>query len=169
MDGPRRRSVALAILFAFACDSSISPSAVQTAPVFGKVAVTTKAVTLVVGQEQQLSIKSSDPRVRWQSDNAASVSVSATGLVVARAPGVAHIVVRDQSAADTATVTVRASPDGIALVADSINIALGQSATLAFRALDASGAAIEGVSFSAGGRRQRHRSRRWIPSGGFQR
>jgi uncharacterized protein YjdB len=148
MLGSRRGLVAFAYLFAVSCDSSVNPSDVDKVGTGVRVAVTAKSVWLVVGQERQLVIAGSGPDVTWRSDNAAAVSVSSTGLVSARSPGIAHIVVREQSAADTTTVTVRAPIDHIQITADSLTVAAGRSAQLSFRALDESGATIDSAAFS---------------------
>jgi len=145
----RGGSVAFAILLGFSCDSSINPNGVEKSATIGKLAVTTKAVSLIVGQERQLSFSGNTYQVTWQSDNLDAVAVSPTGLVLARAPGVAHIVVRQaSSSADTTVVTVRAGIDDVQILTDSVDIAIGQTARLTFRATDSTGAIIEGADFS---------------------
>ena len=148
MRGSRRGSVAFAVLLAVGCDSSINPSDVSELGPPIRVAVTTKAVSLIVGQERQLSVAGSDPQVTWQSDNSATVTVSPTGLVSARAAGVAHVIVREKSAADTTTVTVLPPLDGVQFVVDTVNVAVGRSVKLVFRGVDLSGAPIDSLNFS---------------------
>jgi uncharacterized protein YjdB len=143
MKGNRRGVVALAILLAIACDSSVSPSGVANITTTEKIAVSTKALSLLVGQERQLSIVEPTRTVTWESDNPAVAAVSPVGLATALAPGIAHIVARRQTAADTATVTVVAAVHAVQLLARSINVTAGHSAKLSFRAFDAANTPID--------------------------
>jgi uncharacterized protein YjdB len=143
MQANRRGVVALAILLAIACDSSVSPSGVANITTTEKIAVSTKALSLLVGQERQLSIVEPTRTVTWESDNPAVAAVSPVGLATALAPGIAHIVARRQTAADTATVTVVAAVHAVQLLARSINVTAGHSAKLSFRAFDAANTPID--------------------------
>jgi uncharacterized protein YjdB len=148
MRGFRGGSFAFAILLAFACDSSINPNGVEKVATIGKLALTTKSVSLIVGEERQLSLAGNTYPATWQTDNADAVSVSPNGLLSARAPGVAHIIVRQQSSADTIVVTVRTGIDDVQILTDSVDIAVGQTAKLRFRVTDSAGAIIDGADFN---------------------
>jgi uncharacterized protein YjdB len=141
---PPTLGVVTAILLALGgCESSVSPSFSPPAH-DDKITLNAKSLSLTVGQDRQLSVIGA-AQVDWRSDDPSIVVVSSSGLVSAVAPGTARIVARSKSASDTSVVTVRGPIESIALLSNSVDIAVGQSATLAFRAFDGNGQELEDV------------------------
>jgi hypothetical protein len=135
--------VAAILLVLGGCESSVSPS---TSPPThdDKITLNAKSLSLTVGQDRQLSVVGA-AKIDWQSDDPSIVAVSSSGLVSGVAPGTARIVARSKSASDTSVVTVRGPIESVELLSDSVEIAVGQSATLAFRAFDGDGQEVEDV------------------------
>lgn len=122
------------------------------------VALTPTMVTLTsIGQSQQLSASVTDqdggavdsPSLTWSSSNAAVVTVSASGLVVAVGNGSAQITAQAGAAAATVPASVSQTPTGIAKVAgDGQTAAPGQMlpSPLTVQVNDALGAPVPGVT-----------------------
>jgi uncharacterized protein YjdB len=140
---PTLAAGAAVLLVLGGCESSVSPSVSRPSQV-DKITLNAKSLTLAVGQDRQLSVVGAT-KIDWQSGDPNIVTVSSAGLVSGVAPGTARIVARSNSASDTSVVTVRKPIESVELLSDSVEIAVGQSATLAFRAFDSDGQEVEDV------------------------
>ena len=120
------------------CDAASTPAAVPAAASSNGLHIISKEVVLTVGQSQQLFVAGTNASVRWESDNPAVATVTATGFISAQSPGFARVVARGQGTTDTSLVTVRkATP--VQLTADSITLAIAHSARLSFSISSTSG------------------------------
>ncbi|MHB1194690.1 MAG: Ig-like domain-containing protein [Longimicrobiales bacterium] len=89
------------------------------------------------------------PTVFWASLDTTVATVSSTGLVRSRLPGVARIVAQSGKPADTARVTVVAIPRSVTISPSAATLtAAGQEATFTAQVVDARGAAIAGEQVS---------------------
>lgn len=84
--------------------------------------------------------------VTWEVSDTTVVTVSASGLVTARAPGSAAVAARMGSVSGAASVTVAQALASFELEPDSTVIVVGSAASLTANAVDSLGSAIEDVS-----------------------
>jgi hypothetical protein len=128
-------------------------------PVVASVTVSPTSASLAVGGTRQFSASARDASgnaisgktFTWSSSNTAVATVSASGLVTARAAGTASIRAVTDGKTGTATVTVQAQAPTVATVAvspTSASLAVGGTRQLAATARDASGNTISGKTFS---------------------
>jgi uncharacterized protein YjdB len=83
--------------------------------------------------------------IEWRSGSASVLTVSATGVVTALAPGVALVVAESEGISTTSTVTVSVpAVASITLASDNPSIAINSSVQLVASLRDASGAPLSG-------------------------
>lgn len=123
------------------CDSSVSPRVDGRAD-SGEAAAGVKRISLVVGEERQLTATKPVSQLTWQSENPVVAAVSATGILSARTPGATRVIARG-SAAETTFVTVHRALLSVQFLADTTTIAVGASTRLATRVADSSGATVD--------------------------
>jgi subtilisin family serine protease len=89
-----------------------------------------------------------EAQISWSSLETAIASVAATGTVVSKAIGVAHIVATAETVADTASVTVRQGVAGVFITPANHSLVAGSSIQLTAEARDSKGARIEDAVFT---------------------
>jgi len=134
-----------AILIVMGCESSISPRDATGNTPIQRITINIKESGLVVGQEVQLRVVGPTTSAVWQSDNPMVVAVSSDGLVSAEAPGKARVIVRAATGTDTAFITVRPVIASIEFTMDSVDLSIGETAHIPFRALDREGNPVDMV------------------------
>src|ERR1043166_2509742 len=146
MRNPKGTSKMLAaILIVMGCESSISPRDATGNTPIQRITINIKESGLVVGQEVQLRVVGPTTSAVWQSDNPMVVAVSSDGLVSAEAPGKARVIVRAATGTDTAFITVRPVIASIEFTMDSVDLSIGETAHIPFRALDREGNPVDMV------------------------
>jgi hypothetical protein len=124
----------------------------QTTPVIAEVAITPAATQLEIGQSATLTLLARDSRgaqlipdqVEWITTAPAVARISASGVVMAVAPGTARIHVTADGVEGSADVTV--SPvrvDTVALDRTSLRLTVGETATLSARPQSAAGQQLD--------------------------
>jgi uncharacterized protein YjdB len=117
------------------------------------VSVSPAASSLVVGQTAQLSVTTKDSAgnvltgrtITWASSSTTVATVSASGLVTAKAAGSATITATSEGKNGTATVTVTLAPvASVAVSPASANVGVGQTVQLTATPKDANGAVLTG-------------------------
>lgn len=95
--------------------------------------------TMYVGESTRLGYvitptNASNKNITWSSTNSSVVSVDSTGLVTARAEGIAVIIVKTQdgSIIRTSTITVKQKATGVALDVKDVEINVGQTFTMPY-------------------------------------
>lgn len=95
--------------------------------------------TMYVGESTRLGYlitptNASNKNITWSSTNTSIVSVDSTGLVTARAEGIAVIIVKTQdgSIIKTSTITVKQKASGVALDVKDVEINVGQTFTMPY-------------------------------------
>jgi trimeric autotransporter adhesin len=118
-----------------------------------RVDVSPASPTIVVGQTTQLTgvardaigVPLPDRVLTWTTSDAAVASVSASGLVVALAPGRATITARHEGISGTATVEVLARPIGAVIVSPSQStLTVGEELALSVQVTDGAGNLLTG-------------------------
>ncbi|MFI5229884.1 MAG: Ig-like domain-containing protein, partial [Gemmatimonadales bacterium] len=137
--------VVLATGIALACDGGSSTNP-RDLPIIGgssAIQIAPKSATLVVGGQQQLSVVSGPTSgVTWQSIDPATVSVTASGMVIARSAGAGRVVASYGRAHDTSYVSVRNAAASLQISPDSVTLTIGDSTSLQLAVRDASGASL---------------------------
>ena len=134
-----RAKICVAVLVALSCESPITPNPIDNLTSV-RPKLDSKLITVAVGEERQLSSDGvAATSLNWRSSNPEVVSVTSTGLISAHELGVATLVVRGRSSADTALINVRAPAQSVELAVDSIVLAKNQSALMPFSAFDSFG------------------------------
>ena len=109
--------------------------------------------TLVVGQSTQFTAVARDSvtlplvdrPVSWQSSTPTVATVSATGLVIAQAPGTVTISAVTGGVTGVATLVVQPRPVGAIIISpDQLSLTIGQSAPLAVQITDDAGNLLSG-------------------------
>jgi uncharacterized protein YjdB len=120
------------------------------------VAVSPASSSLLVGQTAQLSVTTKDSAgnvltgraITWASSSTTVATVSATGLVTAKAAGSATITATSEGKSGTATVTVSVAPPApvatVTVSPASASVAAGQTVQLTATPKDSNGAALTG-------------------------
>ncbi len=117
--------------------------------------------TIVVGQSTQLAavardsitVPLPDRPVTWQSSNAAVATVSASGLVIAVAPGTVTITATSDGVAGTGTIVVQPRPVGTVIVSPGqAAVTVGQTIALTVQITDDNGNLLTGrpVAYESG-------------------
>ncbi|MFN8573914.1 MAG: Ig-like domain-containing protein [Gemmatimonadaceae bacterium] len=136
--------------------SGVANITVSARPV-SSVRVTPNNKELIVGQTATLVAEAVDAgsqtvagkTFQWSSSNAASVTVSSTGVVTALAPGSATISAAVDGVSGSALVVATAVPiASISVAPPSGEVTVGSNIQLLATPLDGSGAALSGRSFS---------------------
>lgn len=153
-----RRSAPAAVILMLACSGGDSGNGGTDPEPVSTVTVNPPQATLQPGQTQQLTAQTRDAAgnvltgrtVTWSSNNEAAATVSATGLVLAAAPGNARITATSEGRSGGSDITV--NPPAVASVtiapAGPHYLTVGQQMTFTATALDAQNQPIAGKTFA---------------------
>ena len=98
-------------------------------PVSAAVKISSKSVTLTVGQKKQLKVTGTKKKIKWSSNKKKIATVNQKGVVTAKSAGTAKITAKVGSKKYTCTVKVKKAAK-ISLNKTSLTLNVGQSYTL---------------------------------------